>query len=486
MVLNKKLVIKVLCAVMALVGFLMLIPCAVSLIYGETVSARAFAVCAVPMIAAGYAAFRLTKAPDTNALGLRDGFFIVASAWFVLSLLGSLPFMISGTIPNVFDAFFETASGFTTTGASILPGVEDLPKGMLFWRSFTHWVGGMGILVLTIAILPALGIGGQKIMRAETTGPSMDKMTFTFNDTARSLYLIYSAMTVIEVVLLLISGMDLYDSLVYTFGTVGTGGFATKNDGLAGYAVSSQIIIAVFMMLAGINFNLYYLCLNKKAGQALKDPELKCYLGITGGSTLFIMVMLIISGQAAGIFDSFRLAYFQVTSILTTTGYSTFNFDLWPLPVKVVLMMLMFIGGCASSTGGGMKVIRVMMAFKIAWRGVQKRIHPSALAPVKIGRRIVSQDIMRSVSEFLILYLATLLFGTVLVSLEKVSLMTAFTSVLACFSNIGPGFEAVGPAMNFGFYSGATKLFLSVLMIAGRLELFTIFLMFTPAFWSKR
>ncbi len=486
MVLNKRLVIKVLCAVMTLVGVLMLLPCAVSLIYGEKHEALSFAVCAVPMALVGYLAFRSSKAPESNNLGLRDGFFIVGSAWMVLSLLGALPFMISGAIPNVCDAFFETASGFTTTGASILSGVEGLPKGILFWRSFTHWVGGMGILVLTIAMLPALGIGGQKIMRAETTGPSMDKITFTFNDTARSLYLIYSGMSLLETVLLMFCGMDLYDSLVYTFGTVGTGGFATMNNGLAGYSVSAQLVISVFMMLAGVNFNLYYLCLAKKPDQAVRDPELRCYLGITFGSTFFVMYMLIRAGMAAGLFDSFRLAYFQVASILTTTGYSTCDFDLWPLPCRIVLMLLMLVGGCASSTGGGMKVIRVMMGVKIAGRGVRKRLHPSVVDPVKIGGRIVPENVTRSVSEFLLLYLFILLAGTVLVSLEGADLMTSFSSVLACFSNIGPGFEAVGPTLNYGFYTGATKIFLSVLMIAGRLELFTVFLMFTPAFWSRK
>ncbi|MBR0138657.1 MAG: TrkH family potassium uptake protein [Firmicutes bacterium] len=486
MVLNKRLVTKVLCAVMTLVGALMLLPCAVSLIYGESFVAVSFAVCALPMIAVGYLAFRFSKPPETNSLGLRDGFFIVGSAWLVLSVLGALPFVISGAIPNLADAFFETASGFTTTGASILSGVEGLPMGVLFWRSFTHWVGGMGILVLTIAMMPALGIGGQKIMRAETTGPSMDKITFTFNDTARSLYLIYTGMSLIETALLMISGMNLYDSLVYTFGTVGTGGFATMNNGLAGYNVSSQLIISVFMMLAGVNFNLYYLCLAKKPGQAVKDPELRCYLLITFGSTFFVMIMLLLKNQAAGVFDSFRLAYFQVASILTTTGYSTCDFDLWPLPCRMVLMLLMFIGGCASSTGGGMKVIRVMMGVKIAGRGVRRRLHPTAVDPVKIGGKIVPEHITRSVSEFLLLYIFVLLAGTVLVSLENADLMTSFSSVLACFSNIGPGFEAVGPTLNYGFYTAATKIFLSILMIAGRLELFTVFLMFTPAFWSRK
>ena len=449
MVLNKKVVAKVLCAATVAIGFFMLIPCGVSLLYNEQRSAVSFLICAVPMILLGAVLLKVIGHTDRKTLGLRDGFFIVGSAWMVFTLFGALPFVISGAIPSLTDAYFETASGFSTTGASILTDVEALPKGMLFWRSFTHWIGGMGILVFTIAILPALGIGGQKIMRAETTGPSMDKITFTFNDSARSLYLIYSAMTVIEMILLLLFGMDLFDSVVISFGTLGTGGFGIHADSCAGYNDICQMIISVFMMLAGINFNLYYLALNKKGKQALKDTEMRVYLAIVAGATCFILGMLMLTGQAQSLWEAFRLAYFQVCSIITTTGYATCDFDLWPLPVKFVLMLLMLIGGCASSTGGGMKVIRFILGVKIAVRSVRRRFHPNAVSTVKLGGKTVPEATIQTVSEFLMLYFMTLAIGTLLIGMENVSLITAFTSVLACVSNIGPGFEAVGPTLSF-------------------------------------
>lgn len=486
MVLNKKVVAKVLCAAAALVGIAMLIPCAVSLLYKEIWAAESFLICAVPMILIGILASRAIGEPEKTTLGLRDGFFIVASAWLMLTLLGALPFVISGAIPSLVDAFFETASGFSTTGASILTDIESLPQGMLFWRSFTHWIGGMGILVLTIAILPALGIGGQKIMRAETTGPSMDKITFTFNDSARSLYLIYTVMTLIEAALLLVFGMNLFDSLIITFGTMGTGGFANYANSCAGFNDACQMIISFFMMLAGINFNLYYLAVSKKAKQALHDREMQVYVAIVAGATLFILSMLLISGQAKGIWEAFKLSYFQVCSIMTTTGYATCDFDLWPVPCRFVLMLLMLIGGCASSTGGGIKVIRFILGVKIGARAIRRRLHPQAVTTIKLAGKTVPEATIRSVSEFLMLYFATLALGTVVIGMENVSLVTAFSAVLACVSNIGPGFEAVGPTMNFSFFSDFSKMFLSVMMIAGRVELYTIFLLFTPSFWSKR
>ena len=489
MVLNKKPILKVLFVVTALVGVTMLLPTLVSLIYGETKAVKAFLVCALPMIVIGILGERMIPKIDSYEIRIREGFFIVGFAWLLMSLLGALPFVISGDIPSIVDAYFEMASGFTTTGSTILTDIESLSKGMLFWRSFTHWLGGMGILVLTIALLPILGIGGQRIMRAETTGPTMDKISFTINDSARRLYLVYTGMTIIETILLCLGGMDLYDSLVHTFGTVGTGGFSSYGASVGAFGSKyAEYVIAIFMMLAGINFGLHYVAVTggtRGIKQVLKDPELRCYVGIIGVSTVFIMVMLLIKNYTESIEEAFRWSFFEVSSIITTTGYGTVDSDLWPLSVKMVIMLLMFIGGCAGSTGGGIKVIRFMISMKTIKRAFALRLHPKAVMPIRIGKKPIPESTISAVTAFLSLYVFTLFVGVFLVSFEDVSFMTAFSSVLACLSNIGPGFDAVGAVGNFAFFSDYSKILLSILMIAGRLELFTIFLLFTPRFWNS-
>ncbi len=464
----------------------MLLPMLVSFYYGEYNEAFCFLLCSAPMIAAGYLLVKRVDVPEKVMLRTRDGFFIVGTAWLSMSLLGALPFVLSGSIPNVIDAYFETASGFTTTGSSILTDVEAMPQGMLFWRSFTHWLGGMGILVLTVALLPMLGIGGQKIMRAETTGPTMDKITFTINDTARILYKIYTGMTLVHILLLLAGGLSLFDASVHAFGSMGTGGFSNYASSVGHFgSFYVDMVISFFMLAAGVNFSLYHMLLSGKVRQFFQDYELKMYLLIVGLSTLFITVTLLWKGFFSNPVESFQYALFQVASIITTTGYATTDFDLWPASCKMILLLLMIIGACASSTGGGIKVIRAALVVKLIKRGAYRRLHPNAVVPVRAGERIMSPEVMSGVAGFVILYAFATVLSILLISLENVDLLTAASSVIACISNIGPGFEMVGPTLNFGFYSGASKLLLSMLMIAGRLELFTIFLLFTPTFWNR-
>jgi trk system potassium uptake protein TrkH len=465
----------------------MLLPAAVSAVYKEWDVFKIFLLCALPVILAGQIVMRSIPSQRSEDLRMRDGFFIVGVSWLAMSLIGAIPFVLSGAIPDIVDAYFETASGFTTTGSTILTEIEHLPRGILFWRSFTHWLGGMGVLVLTIAILPKLGIGGQKIMRAETTGPTMDKISFTVNDTARTLYKIYLVITGMEVVLLLFGGMDLFDALVHTFGTVGTGGFSSYNASIGAFKSDYiEWVIGIVMMMCGVNFSLYSNIYRKTPGRIFKDPEFRVYVGIIGVSTAFITVMLMIHHFYDGFAEALRSAFFQVSSIMTTTGYGTTDFDLWPLPCKFVLLLLMLVGGCAGSTGGGMKVIRAILVYKLVRRGVFRKLHPRAVSPIKVGDTTISAETMSGVAGFVILFLFTTVISTALISLEGVSLTTALSSVIACLSNIGPGFEAVGATQNFAFYSAPAKLLLSVLMIAGRLELFTVILLFTPVYWSRK
>ncbi len=487
MILNRGPIIKILGSVTIVVGVSMLLPMLVSIYYGETQSVMSFLFCILPMIAGGY--FCVYYSPDVkhSSIRVRDGFFIVGVSWLAMSFFGALPFVFSGSIPNIIDAYFETASGFTTTGASILNDIESLSKGMLFWRSFTHWIGGMGVLVLTIALLPMLGIGGQKIMRAETTGPTMDKITFTVNDTAKILYKIYTGMTLLQISLLMLGGMGLYDASVHTFGTVGTGGFSNYSASVGEFdSFYTDMIIGCFMMFAGMNFTLFHTLLKGKVKEFFKDYELRCYLGIIATSTFIITVMLYSKGFYGNIIESFRYAFFQVSSIITTTGYATTDFDLWPVPCKMILFFLMIVGACASSTGGGIKVIRITLVLKLIKRSIYRGLHPNAVVPLKVGNKALSPEVMSGVAGFVILYFICTMGGILFISLENVDMVTAISSVMACISNIGPGFEMVGPTLNYSFYSGASKILLSLLMIAGRLELFTVVLLFTPVFWNKK
>ncbi len=482
--LNIKLDIRILSIVMLLISLSMLPALCVSLLYGENETAKSFLVCIVPVILF-CTVLTLVSRPVSSTIRIRDGFLIVAFCWILGSAVGALPFIVSGAIPSFPDAFFESASGFTTTGSTILKDVEILPKGILFWRSFTHWLGGMGILILAIALLPTLGIGALHIAEAETPGPSIDKLSPKITDSARILYVIYIGMTVIETILLMLGRMDLFDALVHTFGSVGTGGFSSYNASIGHFdSLYIELVISAFMLLAGINFNLYYLLFLRKWKGFFLDGELRAYLCIICGATLLITVALIVFGSTEGVSDALRLAFFQTVSIITTTGYCTADFSLWPSAGIMTLFLLMFVGGCSSSTAGSVKVIRVVVFLKLIRRGIYKRLHPTAVVPIKLGGGNLSSQAVSRIASFLFLYLALFLSGTLLLSLDSFDLVTVASSVAACLGNVGPGFGAVGPLSNFSGYSDGSTLFLAMLMIAGRLELFTIILLFLPGFWN--
>lgn len=447
-------------------------------LYEGTYDTRAFL---LTIIIAGLVGFILSRKKNhSRQISTRDGLAIVSLGWIFASLVGAMPLYLSGAVPSYIDSFFEIVSGFTTTGATVISDVEALPNGILFWRSFTHWIGGMGILVFTIALLPALGVGGFQIFKAESPGPVAGKIAPRIKDTAKILYSTYFAVTIVEVVLLLFGGMNLFDSLVYTFGTVGTGGFATKANSVGFYDSSYiHLVIGSFMVLSGVNFSLYYSIFRGHGGEAFKDEEMRLYLTIVLLATLAIGLNLYFSDYGSlGL--SFRDSYFQVGSIITTTGYSTADFDLWPSFSKGILFLLMFIGASAGSTAGGMKVIRILVMFKLIKREFIKIFHPRAVVPIKVNGEPVPRDVVESICGFLGLYLFIFVFSSLLVSLEGVDLISATSSVAATLSNIGPGFNLVGPTRNFGDYHGATKLLFSFLMLLGRLELFTLLALLTP------
>lgn len=427
---------------------------------------------------------RRYKTSRTN-INAKEGLAIVALGWIILSFFGAMPLYFSSSTESYIDAFFEIVSGLTTTGATVISNVEILPRGVLFWRSFTHWIGGMGILVFTLSFLPALGVGGFQIFKAESPGPVAGKIAPRMKDTAKILYSTYFTITIIQVILLLIGKMSFFDSLVYTFGTVGTGGFATKNLSVGAYNSSYiHLVIGSFMILSGINFSLYYDAYKGKLSDSLKDEEMRLYLFIVALSVVSIGLNLYFTNYGSmGI--SMRDSYFQVGSIITTTGYSTANFDLWPSFSKAILVLLMFIGGSAGSTAGGLKVIRILVVLKLIKVEILKIFHPKAIRPIKVNGKIVGDETIRGINSFIALYLIIFAISTILISLEGVDLITAFTSVAATIGNIGPGLELVGPTSNFGAYSQISKAYFSLLMLLGRLELFTIIALLSPRNWSR-
>ena len=398
-------------------------------------------------------------------------------------MMGALPFVISGSIPHPVDALFETVSGFTTTGSSILSDVEALPKCMLFWRSFTHWVGGMGVLVFMLTILPMSGGYHMNLMRAESPGPSVGALVPTVKSTAKILYGIYICLSLLELLLLLVGKMPMFDALTLTFGTAGTGGFGIKNDSIGSYTTYQQTVITIFMILFGVNFNVYFLFLLKKIRQGLKNEELRAYLGIILGAILLITVN--IAGKFGNPFLAFHHAAFQVGSIITTTGYSTVDFNTWPTFSKTVLVLLMFIGASAGSTGGGIKVSRIVILAKSVKKELKQYLHPHSISKIKMDGKPVEHEVVRSINVFLIAYLLIYAVSILIVSLDNFDFTTTFTSVAATINNIGPGLDLVGPAANFGILSVPSKLVLIFDMLAGRLEIFPLLLLFVPDTWRK-
>ena len=464
-------------------AFLMLLPCVTAVVYKDHTGIY-FLIVMIMCWFLGWLAVH--RKPKNTVFYAREGFVTVALSWVLLSFFGALPFWISGEIPSLVDAVFETISGFTTTGASILNNVEGLSYSMLMWRSFTHWVGGMGVLVFLLAILPLAGGGySMHIMRAESPGPSVGKLVPKVKATAKILYVIYFSMTVIQVVLLLAGGMPLFDALTTSFGTAGTGGFGIKNNSIAFYdSYYLQGVITVFMILFGINFNVYYLFLIKRPKEALKSEEVRTYLGIILVSTLLIAWN--VRGYFPTIFDAVHHAAFQVGSIITTTGFSTVDFDQWPQFSKTILIWLMFIGACAGSTGGGMKVSRIIIWIKETKKELSSLIHPRSVKVMKLDGKSVEHNVVRSANAYFIVYMLIFAGSVLLVSLDEFDFNTTFTAVAATFNNIGPGMGGVGPMSNFSGLSVMSKLVLMFDMLAGRLEIFPMLLLFSPGTWRKQ
>ena len=458
----------------------MLLPGITAIIYQEK-NGLAFLITMIICLAIGLPLTR--KKPQNKVFHAKEGAVTVALSWIVLSMAGAFPFVISGSIPNPIDAMFETVSGFTTTGASILSDVEALSHCMLLWRSFTHWIGGMGVLVFILCLLPLTGGYHMNLMKAESPGPSVSKLVPKVQTTAKILYTIYLMLTVLQMILLLIGRMPLFDTVCLTFGTAGTGGFGIKNDSIAGYSTYNQIVITVFMILFGVNFNVYYLLLTKKVVQAAKSEEVRYYFGIIAVAIIAIAI------NTKGMYTSFgraiQQAAFQVGSIITTTGYATTNFNVWPVLSKTILVMLMFVGACAGSTGGGIKVSRLMILCKSARKELQLYLHPNAVKKIKMDDKAIPHEVVRATNMFLFVYILIFVVSLLVISLDNFDMVSNFTAITATLNNIGPGLGAVGPTGNFGCYSYLSKVIMIFDMLAGRLEIFPLLLLFKRDTWRK-
>lgn len=480
---NFKMVFKVIGRICQTAGVLLLIPSVVAVLYMEIAQLTAFLITAVAAFVLGTLIAALCRTKN-HVIYAKEGFAIVAAAWIVMSLIGAVPFVLAREIPSFIDAFFETVSGFTTTGASILTDVEAMSRSMLFWRSFTHWVGGMGVLVFVMAVLPNITDRSMHLMRAEMPGPVVGKLVPRVKDTAKILYLIYIALTLIEVVLLLFGGMSLFESFVHSFGTAGTGGFGIKADSIGSYSPYCQWVITIFMLLFGVNFNLYFLILIKRFRSVLKSTELWCYLILVAISTGVITLnILSVSG---GFSNAFRDAAFQVASIVTTTGYATTNFDLWPSFSKGIIFILMFSGACAGSTCGGLKMARSITLVKSVGREFRKLLHPRSVSTVVSEGKSLNESEINSVNVYFTIYIMCILAVFLIISFEPLGFETNFTAAVSCFNNVGPGLAGVGPSGSYAAYSDFSTVILSVAMLLGRLEIFPLLIAFVPSIWSKR
>ena len=480
---NKRLVLRLLGAILLIEALAMAPSLAISLLYGDG-DALALLSSMALLAALGFPAWRFAHPREQN-LRAREGFLVVALSWVLLSAFGALPFVISGLIPNYIDAFFEAVSGFTTTGATVLGNFEGVPRGVMFWRSFTHWIGGMGVLVLTLALLPQMTGRSSHLVRAESPGPSLSKIVPKMGDTAKILYLIYGALTMIELAALIIAGMSPYDAAIHAMGTAGTGGFSNYGSSIGAFdSAAIDAIITFFMVLFGINFALFYRVLVGGWRDAIRSEELRWYLALFAGSTLFVSLMIL--PQYGTFLNALRYGSFQVATIMSTTGYATADFNLWPQAVKALIVVLMFIGSCAGSTAGGIKVVRVGILCKLGCREVRRTFQPRKVQVVRFEGKGVEENRLTQVSAFFFVYVLLVLAGMFLVSLEGLyDLETNFTAVLTCISNVGPGLGHVGPVENFSGYGPFAKVVLSLLMLAGRLELFPILVLFHPSAWRK-
>lgn len=479
---NTKMIRYILAKMLGVEAILLLLPALVSLIYGEF-SGVYFLIPSGILIVI-YLLVGMKK-PEKRTIYGKEGMVIVASAWILWSLFGALPFTISGSIPSYLDAFFETVSGFTTTGSSILTDVEALPQGMLFWRSFTHWIGGMGVLVFIMVLTTLDKKNSMYLMRAEVPGPEKDKLVPRTMSTARILYGMYLGLTLIEVILLLLGGMNMFDSLIHAFGTAGTGGFSNYAASV-GHFDSAYIdgVISIFMILFGVNFNLYFFLLIRDFKPVWKNEELRAYLGIILAAVA--VITLNISGQYPNPLKAFRYALFQVASIITTTGYATADYNAWPMLSQCILLMLMVIGACASSTGGGIKVSRFLMVLKCIKREIKQMVHPKSISIIRVNDKKMGADVLRSLYVYLMAYAGIVVGSVLIVSIDNLDFGTTFSSVLATLNNIGPGIADVGPVGSFAEFSPLSKIVFCFDMLAGRLEIFPFLMLFTASAWNRK
>ncbi len=480
---NRRMVLNTIGHISMAEAALLLLPMLVSVLYGEK-EALSFVISAAVALAVGLI-LKFTSKPRTRVIYAKEGFSIVAIAWLVLSAIGALPFYISGSIPSYVDAFFETVSGFTTTGSSILTDIEALPYGMLFWRSFTHWIGGMGILVFVMAIMPNVADRSMNIMRAEMPGPVVGKLLPRARDTAKVLYIIYIALTLLQIVLLSFGEMDLFESVVHSFATAGTGGFGIKNDSLASYGKYEQWVITIFLLIFSINFNLYYLILIKKFKAALKSAELRFF----GFLVLFSVAAISVNiyNLYNNLSDTILTSSLQVASIVSTCGFASVDFNQWPAFSKAVLMFLMLVGGCAGSTAGGLKVARVVMLLKSISREIKQLMHPRSVRVVSMESKRLDDQTLNGVNSYFAFYIMSIVAIYIIISINtSFDFETNFSAVLACFNNVGPGFGMVGPSGNFSQYPVFSKIVLSLAMLLGRLEIFPLIIGLNPFIWKKR
>lgn len=477
---NYRIIKHILGVVLKLEAICLALPMICSIVYKEP---HLFIYLICIALTLGFGFLLSPKSPENKSMTQREGLISVGLAWVVLSIFGALPFIFSGAIPNFEDALFETVSGFTTTGASILTNVEALPKSLIFWRSFTHWIGGMGVLVLLVAILPMSGGNNLNLIKAESPGPSVGKLVPKVKSTAKLLYGMYIAFTVTEVILLLLGGMNLFDSLTLTFGTAGTGGFAILNSGIATYSPYVQYVITIFMILFGIDFSIYFLLFLGKIKTAFQSSEVKAYLGIIA------LAILLIFFNCRYLFptseETFRHSAFQVASIITTTGYSTADFDLWPEFSKTILVVLMFIGACAGSTGGGIKVSRIIILVKSLFKQLKLSVHPKSTFKLTMNGHLIEHETIRSVNAYMVAYLVIFMLSLLIVSIDNFDFTSNFTAIAATINNIGPGLAKVGPTQNFSIYSPLSKLVMIFDMLIGRLEIFPLLVLFYPKAWKK-
>jgi len=492
---NVRLILQVIGILLIIEGFFMLLALPFSCYYGSTSFADwninevkhdfwPLLISALITSGTGAAMYLFNGIAIRESIGRREGYIIVSVTWVIISFFGALPFVLSGAIPGFTDAFFETISGFTTTGATILVDIESVPKGLLFWRATTHWIGGMGIIVLSLAILPFLGIGGMQMYIAEVPGPTPDKLHPRITQTAKRLWGIYFLLTFIETVLLMFGGLNLFESLSHAFATMATGGFSTRNDSITGFSPYVQYVITGFMFLAGVNFTVHYMALHGKLRDVIHNEEFRYYTFIAFFSATVIAVAMFFN-NSSGIESAFRDASFTVVSIMTTTGFVTANYLNWPVAIWFIVFLLMFIGGSAGSTGGGIKVVRQMLLFKNSMLELKRLLHPQAVIPLRMNGKPVSQEIILRVLAFFLIYLLIFAFGAFVMTLLGLDFSTAIGASIATLGNIGPGIGHVGPVDNYTIVPEAGKWFLSFLMLLGRLEFFTVLILFSPSFWKK-